>query len=269
MNIAMSMINYESKKHPNIAENIKHIEGLGINNVDIAAFENWQGLYPSKLLAQEYYNEWLDYFKNSSLKVDSINAGFAYQITTKNKDEFDLITKHFIKLCEFAKDVNAYNITLGAGRIESRDEVEDNMKLLLERMPDWGNIASKFGVSISLECHESSTLENPFEIKRAMEALFPSIGLTFDSSHLEMQSISLNDAKPLMKYVYYSHIRYASKDNMQQTKENNTLDIKKCIEMLEDSNYEGGISIEYFNDFDDGRQAIPTLKELKKLGLSL
>ena len=268
MHISISTINFDSRRF-SIEQTLKMIENMSATTIDLATFENWQGIYPSHLLDNNEWDRIANMLVASPLKVDAINAGFMHQVTCARDADFETITQHFITLCALAQTVKARNITIGPGHMENRQDVDLNVKRLLKRLPKWYEIAKTHDVSLSLECHANSTLEHMHEVEYVMAALKGKIGLTFDPSHLEMQSILLSDAQPVMQYVSHAHIRCASKDHMQDTAEGNTLDIKKSLDMLHDCGYEGNIAIEYFNDFDGGKQLPLMICQLQAYGLEL
>lgn len=235
----------------------------------MAMIEGWQGIYPSKLMDDTYFDEFLKVLLNSGMMVDSLNCGFKHQITSKVPEEFELITKHFEKVCTLGNILEVRNITVGPGTIESRKDVESNIIMLLKRLPIWAEIAAEHGISLSLECHQGTTLEHIEDVETVLSDLYPLVGLTFDPSHLEMQGISLDEAKSMMQYVVHSHIRGASLNHMQEGLEKSTLDIPACIEMLKKSGYEHNVAIEYFLDLNDGNELPATIRLLESCGMTL
>jgi sugar phosphate isomerase/epimerase len=220
-------------------------------------------------MEKDYFEEISGILQNCGMKVDSLNCGFIHQVTCKTQEEFDTITNHFEKVCELAAILKVRNITIGPGTIQSRSGVVPNVARLLTRLPLWADIASKGNVSLSLECHQGTTLEHIEDVETVLNDLYPSVGLTFDPSHLEMQGISLEKAKSVMQYVMHSHMRGASLNNMQEGLEKNTLDIPACIEMLKENGYEHKVAIEYFLDLNDGKELPATIKLLESCGLTL
>jgi sugar phosphate isomerase/epimerase len=261
--ISIQTLNFDSKKY-SLSDALRLIEETGITHVDVGFFENWQGVYPSQLMNEDTYYETLNLLEKSPLIVDAFNCGFQYNIASGSEEEFKIITGHFGQICRLAKALRIRNITISPGHIQDRSEVQKNSETLLDRLPLWGDMASKAGVSLSLECHKDTTLELIEDIIPLMEKLYPQVGITFDPSHLEMQSISLKDAEPIMKYVMHSHIRGASKDNMQQIMSLNTLDIAACLAMLNKIDYQGCVAIEYFNSFNEGKELPLMIERLQK-----
>lgn len=269
MHISIQSLNFESDKYPDLSENFRTMTDFGARYLDMALLESWQGIYPSRLMENDYYEEILGILQNCGMIVDSFNCGFIHQVTCKTQEEFDIITNHFEKVCELATILEVRNITIGPGTIERRSNVEPNIARLLKRLPIWADITSKRGLSLSLECHQGTTLEHIEDVDTVLNELYPFVGLTFDPSHLEMQGISLEQAKSVMKYVVHSHIRGASLNNMQEGLEKSTLDIPACIELLKENGYEHNVAIEYFLNLNDGKELPATIKLLESCGVTL
>lgn len=269
MHISIQSLNYETEKYPDLSEVFKTMSDFGAKYLDMALLEGWQGVNPSQLMDAQYFNEIYQVLKKSGMVVDSLNCAFQHQITSELEAEFQLITEHFKKVCELASLLKVRNITVGPGRITSRDEVPANILRLLKRLPLWAEIAKAHGVDFSIENHQATTLEHIEDVERVLKEVYPSVGLTFDPSHMEMQGIPLEKAKPVMKYVVHSHIRGASLNNMQEGLEKSTLDMPACIEMLRACGYEGCVAIEYFLNLNEGRELPATIELLEACGLML
>ena len=269
MHISIQSLNFETDKYPDLSDNFRIMTDFGARYLDMALLEGWQGIYPSRLMEKDYFEQILGILQNCGMKVDSLNCGFIHQVTCQSQEEFDIITNHFERVCELATILKVRNITIGPGTIQSRSDVEPNIARLLKRLPIWADITSQRGISFSLECHQGTTLEHIEDVEKVLNELYPTVGLTFDPSHLEMQGISLEKAKPVMQYVVHSHIRGASLNNMQEGLEKNTLDIPACIEMLKDIGYEHSVAVEYFLDLNNGKELPTTIDLLESCGISL
>lgn len=269
MYISINSLNYETEKYPDLAEVFKTMKSYGARYLDMAMLEGWQGVNPSELMDATYFDEIYQVLKNSGMVVDSFNCAFQHQVTTELDEEFQLIIEHFKKVCQLAKLLKVRNITLGPGRIQSRDEVPANIPKLLKRLPLLAEIAKEHGVAFSVENHQGTTLEHMEDLATVLKEVYPAVGLTFDPSHMEMQGIPLEAAKPVMQYVVHSHIRGASLNNMQEGLEKSTLDIPLYVEMLKSCGYEHGVAIEYFLNLNEGRELPATIRLLEDCGLTL
>ena len=85
-----------------------------------------------------------------------------------------------------------------------------------------------------------------------MDQTFPNIGITYDPSHYVMQGISLLETKEIVPYSHHVHIRNARQGAMQAGMDDGEISLEEFVGMLGDSNYNGYVSIEYFNGFDGG-----------------
>ena len=102
-----------------------------------------------------------------------------------------------------------------------------------------------------------------------MDRTFPNIGITYDPSHYVMQGISLLETKEIVSYSHNVHIRNARKGAMQAGMDDGEISLEEFVGMLGDSNYNGYVSIEYFNGFDGGcANIIKKREELISLGIA-
>ena len=102
-----------------------------------------------------------------------------------------------------------------------------------------------------------------------MDRTFPNIGITYDPSHYVMQGISLLETKEIVSYSHNVHIRNARQGAMQAGMDDGEISLEEFVGMLGDSNYNGYVSIEYFNGFDGGcANIIKIREELISLGIA-
>ena len=268
MKLSISTLVRDRSIYTDTEETLSYIKSLGTQQVEIAAYDGWQDhISPAGLSDKVYADNLYNTITKSGLVVDSINAGFFHHITTADKVEFSEITRDFGNLCRFANKLDVRSITIGPGFMDDRGNVAHNMQMLKANIPYMADIASENNVLLSLECHESSTLEGMDEIATAMNWFFPRVGLTMDPSHPEMQCIPLDELRDFVKYTYMVHVRTASKGNMQETLEKNTVDFPKFFDLLKSGGYDEAVSIEFFNNFSGGEILEPFIGVMQGLGL--
>jgi sugar phosphate isomerase/epimerase len=242
---------------------LSRIRASGFRAVDLAAFEDWQNVNPSFLLADD--GSWgdaiADTLKTVGLQVSSINAGPSVAINDPNHASFVRYRQEVVALLDLAEKLACPNVTLQPGRpiFGERDAVAfDRTQAHLAEL---GPLAGARNVTLSIEGHQGSLLERPDAALRMMEALWPSVGFTYDPSHWAMQRISLIETERLLRYTYHVHVRNAKPSAMQASMGEGTVDFEWLIQALRECEYTGAVSIEYFNGFDADLQETRALRD--------
>ncbi|MCJ7737893.1 MAG: sugar phosphate isomerase/epimerase, partial [Anaerolineae bacterium] len=153
-------------------------------------------------------------------------------------------------LLDLAVRVDCANITVQPGRPIDGYEIEALIALTEQRLAQLGPVAQARGVTLSVEGHQGSLLEDPARAVTMMEALWPAVGFTYDPSHWAMQCIPLAETAALLSYTYHVHVRNAASHRMQASMAEGTVDFLWLVEALAASGYAGAVTIEYFNGFD-------------------
>ena len=69
--------------------------------------------------------------------------------------------------------------------------------------------------------------------------------LTLDYTHFTRLGLSDSAVEPLVPYASHFHARGARKGRLQETFARNTIDYKRVFEVMQTTEYEGWIGIEY------------------------
>ena len=124
------------------------------------------------------------------------------------------------------------------------------------------------GVTIGVEAHQGSFLENPADALRLSRAVWPHAGVTYDPSHFVMQDIPFAATEPLLDFVVHVHVRDAALGQMQVAMGKGDVDIVGLVSALKSCGYRGAVSIEYVFGFDMDLQSTCALRDLL-LGLGI
>jgi sugar phosphate isomerase/epimerase len=251
-------------EYPHIEDAIAKMKELGFRGFDLAAFEGWQNVNPSMLAeaGESWSKEFAHIVKESDMRVSSFNCGISKQLNDDNPDSFAQYKKEYIALLNLAEVVNCPNITVQPGRVSENDSFEKAFNTSMKHLSELSELNKERNVTLSLEGHQGSILENPKDALRMMKSLWPSVGFTYDPSHFTMQGISLKETEPLLDYTMHVHVRNASLGKMQDTMADGIVDFHWLISALTARSYDGAVAIEYFSGFDKEFKNTIALREL-------
>jgi sugar phosphate isomerase/epimerase len=272
MYLSCSTLCFELADHPDIRKVLETIKALGFGAVDLAAFEGWQNVNPSSLAAGD--ERWIRHFLKAldatELAVSSFNCGFSFQVDDPDSSATDRIAQEFEALLDLASRVRCPNLTVQPGRSITGYDDEELFDVARTRLAELGRRAQARGLTLSVEGHQGSLLEDPVTAMRMMDALWPVVGFTYDPSHWAMQRIPLPETEPLLAVTYHVHVRDAAPDAMQAVMGQGDVDFDWLVSTLQARAYEGAIAIEYFNGFDADLTSTRALRErMVDLGVSL
>ena len=264
MYISCSSLVFPLNEYPNIKDVIIKMKELGFQAFDLAAFEGWQNVNPSMLTeeGESWSGEFARLVADSCMRVSSFNCGPSKQLNDANPDSFAQYNREYIALLNLAEVVNCPNITVQPGGVSEDSKFEKAFDISMKHLAELSELNKGHDVTLSLEGHQGSILENPKDALRMMKNLWPSVGFTYDPSHFTMQGISLKETEPILDYTMHVHVRNASLGKMQDTMENGIVDFHWLISALKACSYDGAVSIEYFSGFDREFKSTIALREL-------
>ncbi len=257
-------------RSPDIRETLARIKQLGFAACDVAIFEGWQNANPSSLVAgnQVWVDAFLKGLSATQLHVSSLNCGLSRQLNDPDPVALEQQQLEMDVLVDLAARVGCPNITIQPGQPVEGRPIEDLLRLVQSRLTRLGSVAQARGVTLSVEGHQGSLLEDPARALAMMEVLWPAVGFTYDPSHWSMQRIPLPDTEALLPYTYHVHVRSAAPERMQAPLAEGTVDFAWLVRALGASGYSGDVTIEYFNDFDpDFAETLALRDHLVSLGL--
>jgi len=270
MHLSCSTLVCALKDYPRIGDALAEIAELGFKAVDVAAFEGWQNVDPSRLAAgdEAWAAELTDALARTGLKVSSFNCGLSKPLTDPDPDAFAQVEKELLALAHLAEHVGCPNLTVQPGRASDPHHFAEAFEIAaghLERLA-WRLEGQE--VTLSVEGHQGSLLESPEAGVVMMKRLWPAVGFTYDPSHFAMQGIPLPDTEPLLDYVRHVHVRNASPGQMQATMADGVVDFAWLVAALDRRGYGGAVAIEYFSGFDEGFRNTLALRDLlRTLGI--
>lgn len=241
---------FSHNEYPRVRDAIMKIKELGFRAFDLVRGEG--------VSAQELAGA----ISESGMKISSLSGGISKPLNDPDPASFEQYKKEYAERLKLAEAVSCPNITLQAGRPLEGYSLAELFDTALKHLAELSSLSKESAVTVSLEAHQGSILENPKDALRFFEESWPSFGLTYDPSHFTMQDIPLRETEPLLQYTRHVHVRNASLGKMQDTMENGTVDFRWLIPALKDHGYDGAVAIEYFGGLDEHFANIMALKQL-------
>ena len=257
-------------KYPNIEDTLITLKELGFHTIDLAAFENWQNVNPSKLAqpGELWSDKFISALKRTNLKVCSFNCGLSLPLNTPGFLDSEQVKDEFRALVGLADAVHCPNITVQPGNPLADCDVDKSLSTAAESLRFLAPVTIERGITLSVEGHQGSILENPDAAYQFMQSLWPDVGFSYDPSHWVMQDIDLPSTEPLLDFTYHVHVRNAALNKMQETMAKGNVDFEWLVNALGKVDYKGAISIEYFSDFDsDFKETLALRDLLRSLGV--
>jgi sugar phosphate isomerase/epimerase len=215
-------------------------------------FEGWQNVDPSSLAKgnQAWIEELSLALAESEMAVCSLNCGLSQALNDPEPAAYGQYQAEFQALLGLSRLVDCPNITIQPGNPRPDTELGRSLELVAARLSELAGMCGDSGVTLGVEAHQGSILEDPKEALHTIRQVWPAAGLTYDPSHFIMQGIPLSETEPLLDYSVHVHVRNASPGNMQETMLEGVVDFPWLIWALEKNGYTGPVTIEYFRGFD-------------------
>jgi len=263
MYVSCSLLACAKARYPTVAESLARLADLGFRAVDLDAFENWQHVNPSELAAggEAAIDALAETIRASGLAVGGFNCGMSRQLTDPDPEAFARYRREFEALLGLAERVGCPSLTVQPGRAEEGREAGELLKLVARRLGELCDAAGPRGVSVGVEAHQGSLLEDPKVARRVFAELCPAAGLTYDPSHFAMQDIPLPETESLLRHAVHVHVRNAAPGKMQETMAHGVVDFDWLVAALKRCGYDGAVAIEYFSDFDPAFESVLALRD--------
>jgi len=249
--------------YPQITDVLRELKALGFQAFDLAAFEGWQNVDPSRLAGggDAWSRAFVDAVAAAGMHVSSFNCGFSKPLNDPDPAAFAQCRQEYLALLDLAEAVRCANLTVQPGNPIAGQARDRSFDTLLAHLSELAALAQGRGVTLGVEAHYGSLLEKPEDAQRMAQALWPGAGLTYDPSHLVMQGIPLPEAEALLAYTVHVHVRNASLHNMQETMADGVIDWAWLVGALRAHGYRGALAIEYFGGFDAGFENTRALRD--------
>ena len=176
------------------------------------------------------------------LQLDNNLAKFAINHPEENIRQY--ARAHFAKLMEYASESGADHITCLPGMHFSGERIEDSVKRSYEEL-DWRvDQSKKYNLQFSVEVHTGSPFIIPNDAA-ALLAAVPGLTLTLDYTHFIRNGYLPEDVHPLLGHTSHFHARGATKNKLQASVTENTIDYGDILKRFKKINYDGWVGLEY------------------------
>jgi sugar phosphate isomerase/epimerase len=257
-------------------DTLEAIRELGFYYVDLAMFEGWTHVSPSKLRKPEKHGtEIASVCERVGIQPIAIHANF----NPRQEEGFPGLTvadeRVRAKLLEQFERVVACAVSGGVPLVNvqpghflddmPRRRSLDHAVALLKAMQ---RTAKRRGVTLTFENHSGSIAEQPEDALYLLESV-EGLRLDYDPSHVVAQSIPVESTRTLMPYVAHVGIRNAKPGNynLPMGEEGLDYDGSEFIGYFREYGVNAYVSVEYFEP--SMRPEIPKLKDwLRQRGVA-
>ena len=148
------------------------------------------------------------------------------------------------KTIEFACALGAPGVTLLPGVCFAADTVEDAITRAAEALARRVELASSFGLGLSVEGHTGSCVETPEHFAELLKQT-PGLGATLDPGHYAYGGFTVSDLTPLLSRTRHVQVRPCGPGLMQGRLPDNEFDLESFLEDLKSADYSGWIATEF------------------------
>ncbi len=238
---------------------LKLISMLGMDGVDIGLFEGRSHLWPSKEFADLPANA-----KRLKGQLDGLGLKCAdvflqvhadFGPFASNQPQADPRAKArdwCERTREYAALVGSEHVTALPGVLfEEVGSAATSGERATEELA-WRVERSKAaGLILGVEAHVGSLAPIPQKGLELVQAV-PGLTLTVDYTHFTRAGLADAEAEPLVDHASHFHVRGAKEGRLQCNFTENTIDYRRVVEKMKESDYSGWLGIEYvWIDWED------------------
>jgi sugar phosphate isomerase/epimerase len=250
-------------------EALVEIKRLGFRFADLAMFEGWTHVFPSALADPEGQGKKI---AEACAKLDvepiAIHANFAIGdrkqfpgLTIADPAARKTILAHFERVVACARTAEVPLINLQPGKFIEGVPRETCLKNAIDMLTQMHAMAARRGIMLSFENHSGSIAEAPQDALAILDGV-AGLRLDYDVSHVVASSISLEETRPLLKFISHVGVRNARPGdfNLPVTDGKLHFAIAPFLEALRQAKVNAYVSVEYFQP--ELRPSIAPLKAI-------
>ena len=175
--------------------------------------------------------------------------------------EHDVDAETFHGLCKTAKLMRVTQLTIPSSQLGTPFNTE------IDRLRERNRIAGAEGVRVSLKTRTGDLTEDPHTAVELCQAV-PGLGITLDPSYYICGPNKGKTFDQVFPYVYHTHLRDSSPDQVQVQIGLGELDYSRLINQLLREKYQRALSVDLLADEPSGPQMNRPL-EMRKLRMLL
>jgi len=257
---------------------LKLIGLLGFDGVDIGLFQNRSHLQPSMIKGNA-----ANHGRLVKVKADDAGIIIADVFLQSDTDFGTMAVNHpdksirektrwqFMELIEFSNSCNSRHITCLPGVVYENDN--SSLSRCQEELAWRVEAAKSANLVLGVEPHIGSIIDSPDKALRLVESV-PGLTFTLDYTHFAKTGVPDSEVEPMIKYASHFHARGAKPGALQTTLTDNTIDYKRIVEVMKQTNYSGFIGVEYIwidwencNRSDNVSESIQLMQLMKEAEL--
>lgn len=245
MKISCSLLAYVNL---DIESGLRQVKALGFKWVDLAFFQGWTAVGPSQVAEAGAWSEpikaWL---ADLGLMAVAVHASFGANLCALSEEEKAKVTRETEALAGLAAQCGAPLVNVQPGHQTEDQSLDEALEGAIGAMTELLEVCRRQGAALSFEAHTGSIGERPEQCLRILEAV-PGLRLDYDPSHFVAQEIPFSETEDLLRYVAHVGIRNARPGDFNVPMEGDQVDydLGWLIEQLKRREYEGALSVEYF-----------------------
>jgi sugar phosphate isomerase/epimerase len=232
-------------------KSLELIKLLDIDSVDLGFFQDRSHLQPSEVFknipaAGAEIKHRLD---TAGLQPADLFLQLAVDFHSKAVNNPDPKTRDeartaFLKTLEVADIIGSRHVTVLPGAEFESVKPGDSARRAVDELSWRVEKASDAGITLGVEAHLGSFCESPSAAADLAEKV-EGLTLTLDYTHFTKLGIPDEEIELLMRYAGHFHARCACRGRAQTTMKNNTIDYKRVMKKMIESNYRGFVGFEY------------------------
>lgn len=191
---------------------------------------------------------------NAGIKISSYGSYF---------NSLDYNEDKWVSVCEIASALGASSVRIWLGKKDSEKTDEYEYLTLLENTKKMCDIALKYALTVSPECHDNTFNNNTdafLKINRDLQKA--NFRTYFQSRYCRMQ-YDLDRIERTFDFIENVHVSYRDLKKEQLFKEIDIYYLDKLLKRLIDKNFCGVVMVE-FVDFDSEKVFYRNIRKLKK-----
>lgn len=190
---------------------------------------------------------------NEDIKISSYGSYF-------NSAEFD--EKKWEQICDIAKTMGAASVRIWLGKKNSEETDEKEYRILLENTKKMCDIAKKYSLTVSPECHDNTFNNNTDAILRFIKDLQKENFSTYFQSRYFRMEYDLDRIDRTFDFIENVHISYRDLKREQRFRKKDKNYLDTLLKKLLEKNFDGIVMVE-FVDYDSEKVFYKNIEMLK------
>lgn len=254
--------------------NVRHsfvldlIAELGFDAVDLGLFSGYSVLEPEQVRddvdrAAELVGGELATRGLHASDVFGIPDMGLVRMSLSNPDPRDQreSAEFFHDLLRFTTRLGCKHMTLLPGTVLDGEDAGSSLRRASEQLRWRVDEAATAGVTLGVEPHSGSNLEEPERVLELIEST-PGLTLTLDYGHFVYAGVEQEATDVLLDHASHLHCRGGRAGMVQTRLVDNTIDYARIVSELQNREFNGYASVEYVHDDRPGCSECDNLQEV-------